>query len=241
MLRAVADPILSVLYPQECRICSAEVEETRNGIACRDCWSKTRFFTGKEMLCDKCGAFFSETAAPVPIRCHKCDDHKYDKAFAIGVYEKALSANILQLKIEQKMPLRLRDLISTTVKRLAVDIDAIVPVPLSKLRRLERGYNQAELIANIISKELGIPVDRSSLARSSHTPIHRIGMDQRARELTVQKAFAVTRPKFVKDKKLLLVDDVLTSGSTASGCAAVLKKNGASRVDIFTLARAVMN
>jgi predicted amidophosphoribosyltransferase len=66
-------------------------------------------------------------------------------------------------------------------------------------------------------------------------------MDQRARELTVQHAFEVVRPKLIDGRNLVLVDDVLTSGATASACAKVLKKNGASRVTVFTLARAVMH
>jgi predicted amidophosphoribosyltransferase len=66
-------------------------------------------------------------------------------------------------------------------------------------------------------------------------------MDQRARELTVEKAFEITRPKLIDGTSVILVDDVLTSGSTASACAKVLKKHGARRVEVFTVARAVMH
>ena len=65
-------------------------------------------------------------------------------------------------------------------------------------------------------------------------------MDQKARELTIHNAFEVTRPKLITDKNVLLVDDVLTSGATASQAAKILKKNGATRVNVFTLARAVL-
>ncbi len=71
--------------------------------------------------------------------------------------------------------------------------------------------------------------------------MHRIGMDKKARELTVKNAFEITRPKLIEGKNVLLVDDVFTSGATASSCAKVLKKNGAVGVQVFTLARAVMN
>ena len=120
-------------------------------------------------------------------------------------------------------------------------VDLIVPIPLSTLRRLERGFNQAESIATAFSRSTGIPVDAHSLTRKQHTPIHRIGMDQKARELTVKNAFEVVRPKLIGGKNILLIDDVLTSGATASSCAKILKKNGAVKINIFTLARAVMH
>lgn len=240
MLRAFADPLLSVLFPQQCGSCSNELEKSDLGVACGECWQATRIFNGNEMLCDKCGAFFSDTAAPVPVLCHKCDDHKYDKTFAAGVYEKALSANILALKQQPKIPFRLKRVIKDSIDRIADAPNVIIPIPLSKMRELERGFNQAAMIASIVGDHLGVAVDSFSLSRTTHTPVHRIGMDQRARELTVQKAFKVDRPKFVRGKSILLVDDVLTSGSTASACAAVLKRAGVKRVDVFTIARAVM-
>ena len=239
MLRAISDSLLSLAFPQECRGCHGTVERHNDGVACDKCWADTKIFSGSEMLCNKCGAFFSDNAAAVGVRCHKCDDHAYDRAFALGVYEKALSASILHLKSAPNVPTRLRKLIEDRARDL--DSDLIIPAPLSKMRRLERGFNQAALIARIAGAGAKIPVDDLSLQRRKHTPIHRIGMDQRARELTVEKAFEVTRPNLIKDKNILLVDDVLTSGSTASACARVLKKNGAARVEVFTVGRAVMH
>lgn len=194
------------------------------------------------MLCEKCGAFFGDKAAPVAVFCHKCDDHFYDKAAAVGVYEKAMSATILNLKEQPILPKRLRRLIPAAIESNGFfNADLIIPIPLSKQRRLERGFNQAEFISNEIARTTNIPVDTASLARKLHTPIHRMGMDKRARELTVQSAFEVLRPKLITGKKILLVDDVFTSGATASYCAKALKKNGAAEVNVFTLARAVIN
>ena len=119
--------------------------------------------------------------------------------------------------------------------------DVIIPIPLSKKRKLERGFNQAEIIAAEIARASGIPIDAASLVRKLHTPIHRIGMDKKARELTVKNAFEVVRPRLIDGRNILLVDDVFTSGATASYCAKVLKKNGAKQVNVFTLARAVMH
>jgi ComF family protein len=153
-----------------------------------------------------------------------------------------LAASIVDLKTVPRVPARLHDAIHTHF--LAVDAFAgvvIIPIPLSRQRQHERGFNQAEVIADAVGRIAGLTVDRSSLVRKLNTPAHRIAMDQRARELSVDGAFEVLRPKLVKGRRVLLVDDVLTSGSTASSCAKVLKKNGAGEVNVFTLARAVMH
>ena len=242
MFRAIQNSLFAIIYPQQCAVCSAQVERLGDAVACRECWAATRVFSGLEMLCEKCGAFFGDEAAPIPVFCHKCDDHDYDKAAAVGIYEKALSASIINLKTVPVMPKYIESLISAAVKRANfTGADVILPTPLSRQRRHERGFNQAELIAASVSRSAGIPVDSLSLSRKRHTPMHRIAMDDRARELTVQNAFAVVRPKLVSGKTILLVDDVFTSGATASNCARVLKKSGAVKVNVFTLARAIMN
>jgi ComF family protein len=242
MLNALRNSLLSLTYPQQCRVCSRHVENHGDGIACAACWQESRLFDGSEMLCSKCGAYLGEKAVPVSVFCHQCDEHFYDRAVALGVYEKALAATILQLKRVPSLPKRPRMLILRGKTRLVFDkADLILPIPLSRSRRLERGFNQADLIAEVISRSFHIKIDKLSLTRKLHTPIHRIGMDRKARELTVKNAFEVTRPRLIDGKNIVLVDDVFTSGATASACAKVLKKCGAQTVNVFTLARAVMN
>jgi ComF family protein len=181
----------------------------------------------------------ADTAGPLEVSCRKCDAHAYDHASALGIYEKGLAATILELKKTPAIPARVRNLIAHAALRLPT-CDVVVPVPLSKLRMLERGFNQARLIADVVAPVAAAPVDAFSLARVSATAAHRIGMDDRARELSVRNVFAVERRKLVAGKRVLLVDDVFTTGATASACAAVLKKNGAAEVNVFTLARAAM-
>jgi ComF family protein len=240
VLAHVTDPLLSLIYPQECTVCHENVEKRSDGAACAKCWDETRIFDGSEMLCGKCGAYFGEKAAPVDVFCKKCDDYFFDKAFALGIYEKALAASIISLKNSPHLPIRISKLLLDRASDFA-NIDLIIPIPLSEQRKLERGFNQAEIVARKISKHIGIAVDSHSLERHLHTRIHRMGMDQKARELSVRNAFSVTRPKLITGKNILLVDDVSTSGATASYCAKVLIKNGASKVIVFTLARAVMH
>lgn len=241
MFKALQNSLLSIIYPQQCRICSRQVTGLDAGVACDICWESARFFEGKETLCDKCGAFLDDAVSHSTALCRRCDGHHYDKAIAIGVYEGALAAVIVALKTTPVIPSRLYDQLHKRLIDLGGSIDLIIPVPLSRQRKHERGFNQAEVIADAVAATLRRPVDRSSLIRKVNTPAHRIAMDQRARELTVVNAFEVKRPKLIAKRSILLVDDVLTSGETASACARVLKKSGAASVSVFTLARAVMH
>lgn len=194
------------------------------------------------MFCGRCGAVLGEKASPMPVFCRKCDEYHFDRAYAAGVYEKALAAEIISLKTSERLSPAIRTLIKTALElnNGKVAGDVVIPVPLSKTRLAERGFNQAAAIAREVGRQMKIRVDELSLARAVHTPIHRIGMDQKARELTVRRAFTIVRPNLVKGKDILLVDDVLTSGATTSACAEALKKAGSGRVIVFTLARAVM-
>ena len=239
MLRTLSDSFLSIIYPQECRVCGGEVESSDDGVACSGCWSATRIFTGNETLCSKCGAFLFEARSFRTSFCRKCDDQSYDKAFAVGSYEKALSATVLHLKRNPHISPRLRHHVSETLGRFSIqDSTLVIPVPLSARRLQERGFNQASVIGRLVSKHLRSPYDESTLIRKAHTPMHRVGMDRKARANTVKNAFQVVRPKLIQDMCVLLVDDIFTSGETASYCAEILKKNGAARVDVLTLARA---
>jgi len=110
-------------------------------------------------------------------------------------------------------------------------------VPLSKKRRLERGFNQAEVLAKILAKQTCIKLDEKSLVRKIHTPMHRAAMDNKAREMSVKNAFEVKRPKFIEGERILLIDDVFTSGATASNCAKTLKDKSAKSVNVLTIAR----
>ena len=163
----------------------------------------------------------------------------YERAAAAGLYEKALAATILKLKTVPHLSSKAAEHLKHTFHSSQFpNIGIIIPVPLSKRRFHERGFNQAEVIAKIIERSSGIPVDNASLQRTIHTAAHRAGMDAKARERTVQKAFAVKRKNLIEGHDILLVDDVFTTGSTVSACAKVLKQNGAGKVFVLTLARA---
>lgn len=239
MLSKFYDPLLTLVFPHACRVCGGSVENFADGPACSSCWEKTRVFDGSETLCSKCGAFLSEARSERVVYCRRCDDQSFDRAFAAGFYENALTASVLNLKREPFISKRLKSIFIKRFEQSDLNrSEVIIPVPLSSKRRLERGFNQAEIIADVLSKATGLSVDSRSLVRKIHTPVHRAGMDRKARELTVKNAFEVKRKNLIEGKTILLVDDIFTSGSTASYCAKVLKKNGANEVFVLTLARA---
>jgi competence protein ComFC len=239
MFHKIYDSLLTLAYPQICRICQNSVENAADGVVCRDCWNNTHIFSGNEILCRKCGAYLRESEISVETFCHRCDEHFYDAAKAVGIYEKALAASIVNLKREpflSKTPQRI--FLDTFKNSDFQDADLLIPVPLSHKRRLERGFNQAEVLTQFLSKQTSIEADDKSLVREIHTPMHRAAMDKKAREATVKNAFAVKRKHFIESKKILLIDDVFTSGATVSSCAKELKKNGAAKVYVMTIARA---
>ncbi|MDQ3220423.1 MAG: double zinc ribbon domain-containing protein [Acidobacteriota bacterium] len=239
MLNAVSDSLLSLFYPQNCHICKNSVENRANGVACEACWKNTHIFSDKDVICGKCCAFLPESKHTTEAYCRQCDEHVYDSVRAVGVYELALAASIVHLKTTPFAVEKLRFLLNKAfLASPFLNTDLIVPVPLSSKRLLERGFNQAGLIAGSLSKNTGIALDEYSLVRTIHTPMHRAAMDKKAREMTVKNAFEVKRPKLMAGRNILLIDDILTSGSTASHCAKALKKSGASKVNVLTLARA---
>ena len=238
MFGKVYDSLLALAYPQACQICENSVENSSDGIACRHCWLKTNVFSGAETLCAKCGAFLRKNSTDFQTFCRRCDEYFYDSALAVGIYEYALAASILHLKREPFIARRLRELFLFRFQNSNFqDATLIVPVPLSKKRFLERGFNQAAVLSKFLSKEINLKLDEQSLVRQIHTPMHRAGMDAKARAMSVKNAFEVKRRKFIEGENVLLVDDVYTSGATVSNCAKALKDSGAGKVYVFTLAK----
>ncbi len=238
---ALADAGLALVFPQACSVCGRSVEARADGVACAACWQRTRVFGGEDLVCWKCGA---PARGVVPeenrgdVRCRRCDDEHYTAARACGVYEGALRASVLALKREPHAPARLAQLMLETQQREPLsEATRVVPVPLSGDRLSERGFNQAAVLAEALARLARLSLDDGSLVRTSHTARHRAGMDERARRESVEGAFAVRRPRLVENESILLVDDVFTTGATASACAVALTAAGARAVFVLTLAR----
>jgi ComF family protein len=235
------DAALALLYPQFCDVCSRSVGARADGVACAACWAATRIFSAEETLCWKCGRPALARVAEEhrrDVRCHRCADEHFTAARACGIYEKALRASVLRLKHEPHVSSRLAHLLFETQRRPPLQAATrILPLPLHRERERERGFNQAAVIGRALARLTRLPFDEWSLTRTLHTERHRAGMDARARRESVQGAFEVKRPRLIEGERILLVDDVFTTGATASACALALQQAGALEVLVLTLAR----
>lgn len=239
------DATLAMFFPVECRVCGAMIGSLRDGAACADCWlmveQRIERIRNEKCLCAKCGMPLPPQSNNLDERsCGRCDELAFSFARACGVYEGALRESVLRLKSHPHIPARLRELLKAAVAGLheKQQSDSIIPVPLHKDRLAERTFNQAEIIANELAKLTGLPVDTASLIRAEHTEKHRAGMGARERARSLEKAFKVRAPRLIENKIVLLVDDVMTTGSTANEIAQTLLNGGARAVNVLTLARA---
>ena len=236
------DAVLALIYPQPCAVCGMSVESRHDGVACSRCWENAPLFCGDETLCWKCGALSHVTLDEnrrETIRCGRCDEDAFTAARAVGIYDGALRASILELKRRPHVACRLAELMCEAQRRAPlVDADLVIPVPLHFSRERERGFNQAAVLAQSLSRLNNLPVDEHTLVRRSPTRMHRAGMDAKARQQSLADAFMPRRPQVMRGKRVLLIDDVFTTGATASACAGVLKAAGAADVFVLTIARA---
>jgi ComF family protein len=129
-------------------------------------------------------------------------------------------------------------LMFAALRREPIDsANLIIPIPLHPSRERERGFNQATLLARELARLSRLPIDEHSVVRRIHTERHRAGMDSIARRKSVAGAFALRRRDRIVGRRVLLIDDVFTTGATVSVCAAVLREAGAEEVFVLTLAR----
>lgn len=247
---SLRDATLAMLFPVECRVCGAMVESWCDGVACASCWLETecrieRLKTEKN-LCAKCGLPLPpspQTNFPEDRRCGTCEEMAFNFARACGVYEGALRESVLRLKRHPQISPRLRELLKVTANDLQEKLpcDSIIPVPLHPERLAKRKFNQAEIIAAELAEMTRLPIDTASLIRARHTEKHRAGMGARERARSLEKAFKVRAPRLIENRAVLLVDDVMTTGSTAHEIAQTLLKKGARSVNVLTLARAAVS
>lgn len=213
-------------------------------MTCEACWEKTRVFTGKETICWKCGLLLEGEAPPSfrdEVRCSRCEPQFFTAARAIGPYEGALRESVLELKRQPYLPEHVETLLTAVAMRAPLNtITRIVPVPLHEQRKRTRGFNQATVLAESLSKRLRLPVDEVSLCRVSSSEKYRAGLDAKGRRETVAGAFEVRHPRLIANENILLVDDVFTTGATVSACAEALMAAGAGNVFVLTVARAAI-
>lgn len=249
-LKQLRDGILSIAYPEDCRICGCPVESYDDGIVCATCWSdeSVTSFLHQQFVCFKCGVPIidssSGTNSPVAKEEHRfcgvCTGSPFTLARSCGAYTGALEASILFMKTHPHICARLREILRETFlrHREALAVDVVIPVPLHRMRERTRGFNQATMIAQSLARSFEeLRLDERSLVRVKDTERHRAGMDVVDRRRSVAGAFEVVRPRLIEGAAVLLVDDVYTTGSTVSSAASALVAAGAIRVGVFTVSR----
>lgn len=240
-LRRTGALLLDLALPPRCVGCGDRVDRT--GLTCARCWSKLTFIAPP--LCESCGAPFAQ-AGPAGQKCPSCwaAPPGYDRARAALVYDEASRALILAFKHGDRLhgaPL-FAGWAAQAGRDLLEDADLIAPVPLHRWRLLGRRYNQAALIAQGVARRAAVPHIPDLLERHRATPSQG-ALGATARKRNVAGAFRLN-PRHadrVKGSRIVLVDDVLTSGATVSACARVLRRGGAARIDVITLARVVLD
>jgi ComF family protein len=237
------DGLASVLFAARCRLCD-DLLTTASWIpVCPACLGRVRPLEPLAS-CDRCQIPLSAAVvAPGELAlCGACRENKtvVDRLRAFGAYESELRALIVLLKYNRVRPLA-RPLAGWLSVLLHQEpqlgaVDAIVPVPLYPGRQRTRGYNQAELLARELSRWTGLPVWLGWLRRIKDTP-SQTGLTPLQREGNVRGAFACEDKR--AENRILLVDDVCTTGATLNGCARALKRAGAARVNAVAVARVV--
>ncbi|MNJ38711.1 DNA utilization protein GntX [compost metagenome] len=206
-----------------------------------DAWSRVAFLEAP--VCDGCGAAFEYDGGDFASeRCAAClaAPYAFARARAACVYDEASRAVILKFKHgdqQQFAPLFAR-WISRSAAPLVESADAVVPVPLHRARLLARRFNQAAEVARPLARAARLDYLPDALVRARPTDSQG-GKSARGRRLNVKKAFSVTEAgrRRIKGRRILLVDDVLTTGATAEACARALLEAGARAVDLAVIAR----
>jgi ComF family protein len=230
--------LVSLFYPPLCVVCSANVEHAK--YLCVDCEKKAPRITPP--FCEKCSEQF-DGAISGTFSCANCAHRRLYFDAAVSVYRSRgiVRRLVHQFKYGHQFHLRhpLADWLGETLHDPRLRdrrFDIIVPVPLHPARERERGFNQAQLLADLVSDKTTIPV-RPALERIRYTTTQ-TAFDRAERMENLRDAFRLRKNMPVQDLRVLLIDDILTTGSTLSECARVLKRAGAVSVHAATAARA---
>lgn len=238
--RGVARSLLHLLLPASCLGCAEPLFTAAPLGLCTPCRGKlARLERAACAVCAICAQSLDAFEPPPGYRCGACREHPpaYDRLLALWTYRPPLDAVVQGLKF-RRLDYLGRHLANALAEGLgeALDgFDAIVPVPLHWRRRLTRGYNQAERIASPLARQLGLPLV-SALRRARRTP-PQTSLGKSDRLANLRQAFRVPRPGRVRGLRLLLVDDVATTGATLDASAAALRQAGAVAVTAVVAAR----
>ena len=238
--RPLAQFLGLVVFPSFCRLCGSLLENPEERVVCRRCLGRAVPRRGPSCFC--CGRFFAE--AGEGHLCGRClaEPPPFTRHRSAGRYEGTVKDLILLFKYGGFSPLA-RDLAAFIDLALSAEtgflegVEAIVPVPLDRRRKRDRGFNQAYLIARHLGRLRGLAVlDRRLVKVRATAP--QVSLEAAERERNVRGVYDVRKPADILARTVLLLDDVFTTGSTLRECSAVLMKAGAAEVRALTVAQA---
>lgn len=243
-IRRILDSLLNLLYPENCFICAVPLARHADCGICTSCWNKAVALKIKLPRCPSCGLPLYNFQEDSEHLCGNCilQAPPYAGARSFGYYTAELSAIIRGLKF-----LGRRSLAGLLAPLLAdafydswgrEEFDLIAPLPLHAKRRRDRGYNQSELLARLLARQVAVPIENDILQRVRPT-LPQVGLSDSQRLENVRGAFRCVKPRRVSNMRILLVDDVMTTGATAASAARALLEGGARQVSILTVARTV--
>jgi len=230
--------IASLFYPPNCGVCGAAISNSE--YLCSSCHDKAQRIVPP--FCAKCSEPFAG-AIEGEFTCANCAHRKLEFDAAVSAYRSRGVVRFVILQFKYNRQLHLRHPIAGWLAEAMMDarlrnraFDLIVPVPLHPARLRERGFNQADLLARMLTQKIGGPVF-AALERTRYTTTQ-TAFDRIDRMENLHNAFRLRKKVSVRELRVLLVDDILTTGSTLSECARVLREAGAGPVYAVTAARA---
>lgn len=228
--------IMDVAFPRRCPLCN-EIVIPKDKKACKSCVEKLPII--QEPRCKRCSKPVETQEQEYCFDCMKSVGH-YESGISIFMYEGAIKKSLMDYKfrgLKQYAEFYVEQLILHAGERLkGMGIDCIIPIPLHKRKQRIRGFNQAELLAEGISKYLEVPVMNDVLIRTKFTTPQK-KLDPKERLHNLIQAFTTIKEKesMICDKKILIIDDIYTTGSTIEACANVLRKAGCRNVYFITV------
>jgi len=232
---------LALLYPAVCQLCDNHRAERHAGFVCPDCQRKVRFIVPP--FCERCGLPF-DGELTAPFTCLNCRDLSLSFSFArSAVTAKGVTLEAIH-RFKYQRALWFEPFLANLLLRLAVPAlrdghwDFIVPVPLHATKLREREFNQAARLALHLGRALNVPLNEHALRRVKPTRTQTL-LTRQQRAENMRGAFAAGRTDDLVGKRIVLVDDVLTTGATTNACAKVLRAAGAAEVCVWTLARGI--
>jgi ComF family protein len=229
-----------LVYPPICVVCERGLENSPDFLLCLDC--QAQLAPAGLAQCPRCAASVNPVEQQRS-QCARCRDEKFqfDRVFALSRYHGVLRDTVLRMKHSSEEPLMMamgRLLANRFASQIAAEQpEVVVPIPMHWSRRLVRGTNSPELIGEIVARKLGISFAPRALLRCRRTR-KLAELTRQERKRTLRNAFAVAKGCDFAAARVLLVDDVMTTGTTCDTAARVLRKSGATAVSVLVAARA---